>query len=222
MDWSQFQYTHYDGRTVGSLTICGQQAITELSLSLRLNWTSHVPLWAGVVCSPCSLRCRQFQFEILRSTRVGSKKWESLKIFTASQGRLREFYVTFYGADVTVTVTSRCCWHSSAGFRRQRQLTQFVLEMNSSSHCSKEMREFFELQFGQLTITQTTKTPNSEESSLILETSPWYDPILYISHIIINSFHISWAKLRRHFLLVFRSGLFINFVHASAANEILG
>lgn len=140
MDWSQFQYTHYDARTVGPLTICGQQAITELSLSLSLNWTSHGPLWAGVVCSPCSLRCRQFQFEILRSTRVGSKKWESLKIFTASQGRLREFYVTFYGADVTVTitVTSRCCWHSSAGFRRQRQLTQFVLEMNSSSHCSKE------------------------------------------------------------------------------------
>lgn len=43
-----------------------------------------------------------------------------------------------------------------------------------------------------------------------------------ISNIFINSFHISWAKLRRHFLLVFRSGLFINFVHASAANEILG
>lgn len=144
--------------------------------------TSHGPLWAGVVCSPCSLRCRQFQFEILRSTRVGSKKWESLKIFTASQGRLREFYVTFYGADVTVTVTSRCCWHSSAGFRRQRQLTQFVLEMSSSSHCSKEMREFFELQLGQLTITQTTKTQKSKENNFILETSPWYDPILSISH----------------------------------------
>lgn len=126
MDWSQFKYTHY-GRTVGSLTICGQQPITKMSWA----WAaSHGTLWAGLVlvlllllvCSPCSLRCRQFQFEILRSTRVGSKKWESLKIFTASQGRLWEFYVTFYGADVIV---SRCCWHSSAGFRRQR-LTQFV------------------------------------------------------------------------------------------------
>lgn len=148
MDWSQFKYTHY-GRTVGSLTICGQQPITKMSWA----WAaSHGTLWAGLVlvlllllvCSPCSLRCRQFQFEILRSTRVGSKKWESLKIFTASQGRLWEFYVTFYGADVIV---SRCCWHSSAGFRRQR-LTQFVLEMR---YCTLEIGEFFEPQLGQLT-----------------------------------------------------------------------
>lgn len=162
----------------------------------ELSWTSHGPLWAGLGCSPCSLRCRQFQFEILRSTRVGSKKWESLKIFTASQGRLREFYVTFYGADVTVT--SRCCWHSSAGFRRQQKLTQFVLELRW--YCTKERREFFELQLGQLTITQTTKTPNSKQNNLILETSPlmvclWYATIIYISYIIIDSFHISWAKL---------------------------